>query len=245
MKLRPTQAPGLSATLYPPCTMRVQPHFPSRPLVTMVTPRSRLALCACSAANRPAPPEPRIKMSVLRRSRGMGSSEQARQQDERDDRRQSGRDRRQLFLFVAPIEILDHQQAQSSQHVHHEEKDDTAFGELDQRLIAPAQEAFQRRFALNGEAERQEMQRQENSERQAGKPVHQRRDPKHALAMGQSPRPHGSTTAATARTPRRSSSNPKALAKMLALRSLSGDHSVSTLRTPIPAWIATATTKAP
>src|SRR5215831_9096559 len=215
--------------------MRVQPHFPSRPLVAMVTSRSGLALCACSAANRPAPPEPRIKMSVLRRSRGMGSSEQARQEEERDDRRQSGRDRRQLFLFVAPIEILDHQQA----------KDETAFGELDQRLIAPAQEAFQRRFALNGEAERQEMQRQENSERQAGKPVHQRRDPKHALAMGQSPRPHGSTTAATARTPRRSSSNPKALAKMLALRSLSGDHSVSTLRTPIAAWMATATTKAP
>src|SRR5262249_55686645 len=223
----------------------VQPHFPSRPLVAMVTPRSGLALCACSAANRPAPPEPRIKMSVLRRSRGMGSSEQARQQDERDDRRQSGRDRRQLFLFVAPIEILDHQQAQSSQHVHHEEKDETAFGELDQRLIAPAQEAFQRRLALNGEAERQEMQRQANTERKAENPVPQRRNQNHPRARGQSRRPHGTPTAATARTPRRSSSNPKALANIPALRSLSGDHSVSTLRTPIPAWMATATTKAP
>src|SRR5262249_7753549 len=141
--------------------------------------------------------------------------------------------------------ILDHQQAQSSQHVHHEEKDETAFGELDQRLIAPAQEAFQRRFALNGEAERQEMQRQENSERQAGKPVHHRRDPKHALAMGQSPPPQGSTPRPPAPPPRRSNTNPKARGKMLALRSLSGDHSVSTLRTPIPAWMATATTKAP
>src|SRR5215813_4696421 len=175
----------------------------------------------------------------------IGCSEQARQQDERDDRRKSGRDRRKLFLFVAPSEILDYQQAQSSQHVHHQQEHETAFGKLDQRLIAPAQEAFQRRLAVNGETERQEVQRQENGERQAGKPVHQRRDPKHALAMGQSPRRHGSTTAATARTPRRSSSNPKALAKMLALRSLSGDHSVSTLRTPIPAWMATATTKAP
>src|SRR5215469_9362757 len=225
--------------------MRVQPHFPNRPLVATVTSRSGLALRACSAANRPAPPEPRIKMSVLRRSRGMGSSEQARQQDERDDRRQSGRDRRQLFLFVAPIEILDHQQAQSSQHVHHEKKDETAFGELDQRLIAPAQEAFQRRFAVNGEPERQEMHRQEDGERQAGKPVHQRRDPKHAPALTQVAYRHGSTTAAIARAPRRSSSAPKALAKMPAPRSSSGDHSVSTLRTPIAAWIATATTKAP
>src|SRR5262249_56719213 len=101
------------------------------------------------------------------------------------------------------------------------------------------------RVAVNGESEREEMQRQEYGEREAGKQVHKRRDPTRALAMGQSPRPHGSTTAATARTPRRSSSNPKALANMPARRSLSGDHSVSTLRTPIAAWMATATTKAP
>src|SRR5215471_9861120 len=173
----------------------------------------------------------------------IGCSEQARQQDERDDRRQSGRDRRKLFLFIAPRKILDHQHAQSSQQVHHEEKDETAFGKLDQRLIAPAQETFQRRLAANGETERQEMQRQENGERQAGKPVHQRRDPKHALAMMQARRRHGSTTAATARAPSASSSNPKTAASTPALRSSSGDHSVSTLRTPIAAWIATATTK--
>src|SRR5256712_1059718 len=225
--------------------MRVQPHFPSKPLLTTVTSRSGLALCACSAANRPAPPEPRIKMSVLSRSRVMGSSEQARQHDERDDGRQSGRDRGELFLSIAPRKILDHQQPQSSEHVHQEQKHETAFGKLHQRLIAPAQEAFERRLAVNGETERQEMQRQENSERQAGKPVQQRRDPKHAQAMGQSPRRHGSTTAATARAPRSSSSNPKAAANMLALRSSSGDHSVSTLRTPIAAWMATATTKTP
>src|SRR5262249_45034226 len=147
--------------------------------------------------------------------------------------------------FVAPSEILDHQQPQSSQQVHHEKKDETAFGEPDQRLIAPAQEAFKRRLAVNGETERQEMQRQEDGERQAGKPVHQRRDPEHALAGAQVAHRHGSTTATTARTPRRSSSAPKALAKMPALRSLSGDHSVSTLRTPIAAWMATATTKVP
>src|SRR5499426_1484704 len=237
MKWRSIESPGLSAT--------VQPHFPSRPLLATVTSRSALALSACSAANRPAPPEPRIKMSVLSRSRVIGSSEQARQQDERDDGRKSGRDRRKRFLFVAPRKILDHQQAHSSQHVHQEEEDETALGNLHQRLIAPAQEAFERRFAVNGETERQEMQRQENGERQAGKPVHQRRDPKHALAVTQVPYRHGSTTAATARAPSASSSNPKTAARMPALRSSSGDHSVSTLRTPIAAWMATAATKAP
>src|SRR5262245_26637562 len=89
------------------------------------------------------------------------------------------------------------------------------------------------------------MHRQEDGERQAGKPVHQRRDPKHALAVAQVAYRHGSTTAMTARAPRRSSSAPKALAKMPAPRSSSGDHSVSTLRTPIAAWMAAATTKAP
>src|SRR5262249_51719921 len=133
---------------------------------------------------------------------------------------------------------------QAPQNVHQEKKDETAFGEPDQRLIAPAQEAFKRRLAVNGETERQEMQRQEDGERQAGKPVHQRRDPEHALAVAQVAHRHGSTTATTARTPRRSSSAPKALAKP-APRSLSGDHSVSTLRTPIAAWMATATTKVP
>ena len=75
---------------------------------------SGLAWWACSAANRPAPPEPRIKMSVLSRSRVIPCSEHARQQDERDDGRYSGSDRRKLLLSVAPIEILDHQQSQPS-----------------------------------------------------------------------------------------------------------------------------------
>src|SRR5262245_65042941 len=75
--------------------MRVQPHLPSSPLLTTVISRSGLALCTCSAANSPAPPAPRIRMSVSRRSRVMRSSEHAHQQDQRDHRRYSGRDRRQ------------------------------------------------------------------------------------------------------------------------------------------------------
>src|SRR5437870_13627002 len=46
--------------------MRVQPHLPSRPFTATVIESCGAALCACSAANRPAPPEPRIRMSVSR-----------------------------------------------------------------------------------------------------------------------------------------------------------------------------------
>src|SRR5215813_3786107 len=186
--------------------MRVQPHLPSRPLVAMVTSRSGLALSACSAANRPAPPEPRIKTSVLRRSRVMQASEHAREQKERDDRRQCRGNGRKLFLPVAPRKVFYHQQTQSSQHMHHEQKHERAFAKLHQRLIAPTQKILERRFATDGKAERQEMRGQENGERQAGKPMHQGSHPKDALAVSQISDRHGSTTAATARAPRISSS---------------------------------------
>src|SRR5215467_12554741 len=199
--------------------MRVQPHLPSRPLLAMVTSRSGLALSACSAANRPAPPEPRIKMSVVRRSRLMRTSEHARQQKEGDGDRESGGDGRSLLLSVAPGKVLDHQQPQPAQHVQHEEKYERAFGELHQRLIAPAQEGFERRFAADGKAEGEKMQRQENGERHAGQPVGERGEPKRALAVAQVAQRHGSTTATTARTPSRNSSTPKALASMPAPRS--------------------------
>src|SRR6478672_768098 len=119
--------------------------------------------------------------------------------------------------------------------MHHEQEYEAALGKLHQWLIAPAQKAFKSRFALDGEGERQEMQRQENGQRKAREPVHQRCHPKHALAMIQSPGRHDNTTAATARSPRSSSEVPKTVANMPALRSLSGDHSVKTLRTPIAA----------
>src|SRR5262249_32604729 len=158
--------------------MRVQPHLPSKPLLAMVTSRSGLALSACSAANRPAPPEPRINMSVLSRSRLMRTSEHARQQKKGDGGRNSGGDGRGLLLSVAPGGVLDHKQPQPAEHVQHEEKYESTFGKLHQRLIAPAQEAFERRFAAEGEAERQKMQRQENGDRQAGQPVGERGEPK-------------------------------------------------------------------
>src|SRR5262249_41279494 len=113
--------------------------------------------------------------------------------------------------------------------------DQSAFRELHQRLVAPAQEAFERRFAADGEPEGQKMQRQENGERQAGQPMHERGDPKHAVAVPQVAQRHGSPTPTTPPPPSTNSSTPKALASMPAPRSLSGDHSVSTLRIPIVA----------
>src|SRR5256885_14283829 len=51
--------------------MRVQPHLPRRPLTATVmesgAPACSCALWACKAANSPAPPEPRIRMSVSTR----------------------------------------------------------------------------------------------------------------------------------------------------------------------------------
>src|SRR5690348_11901841 len=47
--------------------MRVQPHLPSKPFTATVTERSGRARLACSAAKRPAPPLPRMRMSVRAR----------------------------------------------------------------------------------------------------------------------------------------------------------------------------------
>src|SRR3954447_26266225 len=44
--------------------MRVQPHLPRSPFTATLIAAWGAALYACSAAKRPAPPEPRIRMSV-------------------------------------------------------------------------------------------------------------------------------------------------------------------------------------
>src|SRR6516225_1318303 len=127
--------------------------------------------------------------------------------------------------------------------MHQQEKDEATFGQLHQRRIAPAQEAFEARFALDCKPERQEMQRQEYRERKAGEAMHQRCDPQHARAVRHSR--HQSTTATTARSPSNNRHKPRMVANIPEWRALSRDHSTSTLWTPIGAWIATATTKAP
>src|SRR5271155_2474815 len=192
--------------------MRVQPHLPSKPLLTIVMSRSGSAFCACSAANSPAPPAPRIKMSVLKCSTSMGASEYAREEDEGDNGRNRGSERRQLLLAAGPREILDHQDAQAAEQMNREQKHQRAFGGLDQRLIAPAQKAFKLRLAVDGKAERQEVQRQEDRQRPTGKPVYHGGDPQRAAAMLYDAHAHDSTTAATARSPSTSSSSPKPMA---------------------------------
>src|SRR3954464_6566370 len=44
--------------------MRVQPHLPRSPFTATAIAAWGAALCVCRAATRPAPPEPRIRMSV-------------------------------------------------------------------------------------------------------------------------------------------------------------------------------------
>src|SRR5580700_3160819 len=175
--------------------MRVQPHLPSRPLLTMVMSRSGLALCACSAANSPAPPVPRIKMSVCKRSIFMPLSKHAHQKNESDDRRDRRGKRRQLLLPVAPVEVLDHQDAQAAEEVDRQQKDETTFGDLHQRLVAPAQKAVEPRTTMERKPQHEEVDRQKDRQRHARQPMNHRRDPQRAAAMLQAVRDHATTNA--------------------------------------------------
>src|SRR5579872_6801967 len=225
--------------------MRVQPHLPRSPLLATVTSRSGLALTACNAANRPAPPAPRIKMSVLRCSMVISFLEHAYQKGESGDGGERRRQCSELFLAIMPAEIFDDQDAQAAEQMHGEEEYECDFAGLDQRLVAPAQESFQSRLTLQCEAERKKVQRQKDRERQSRNPVHHRGPPKAAAAMLKRATDHGSTTAATARSPRSASTSAKKTAQASARRSGSGVHSLNMLRTPIEAWIETASTNNP
>src|SRR5436189_6407414 len=117
--------------------------------------------------------------------------------------------------------------------MHHQKKYEPAFGKLDQRRIAPAQESFKARLTLDGKPERQKMQRQENRKREAGEAMHEGCGPQKARAMPQSD--HESTTAPTARNPSRSRQHPNIVANMPEWRWFMGDHSTSTLCAPMAA----------
>src|SRR6266403_976085 len=53
--------------------MRVQPHLPSSPFTATVTSSAGAVFFACNAANSPAPPAPRMRMSVSTRRSSMRS----------------------------------------------------------------------------------------------------------------------------------------------------------------------------
>src|SRR5687767_11600093 len=70
--------------------MRVQPHLPSSPFTATVMEACGAALWACSAANSPAPPEPRIRMSLSSsRTRGFGTLYQELRSQHQDDQTES------------------------------------------------------------------------------------------------------------------------------------------------------------
>ena len=153
-------------------------------------------------------------------------------------------DEREPRLAAAPREIFQHQQPQAAEHVHGEQADEQGFGELHQRLIGPAQEALQPRFARDRKPEREEMKRQEDRQREPGQPVDQRRDPERAGAMRQrcSWHHHGDDGAKAEHGQQQPEQDG---GRIDARERGSGVHSVSTVRTPIDAWIAIAATNTP
>src|SRR6516165_2965826 len=163
--------------------MRVQPHLPSKPLLATVMSSSKFALCACSAANSPAPPEPRIRMSVLRCSMLMPPSKHAHEERQSDHGGHGSRERSKLLLPVAPIEILDQEDAQAAEQMDGEQEHESDLGELHQGPIGPAQKILKSRFTLDSETQHQKMQRQENRERKPRDPMNHRGQPQCAAAM--------------------------------------------------------------
>src|SRR6185503_18906746 len=120
--------------------MRVQPHFPSRPLLAMVMPRSGLAWWACKAANRPAPPVPKIKTSVSNRSSMIPSprSGGAHKKDERQHRGGQQRPRHQLLVASKPGQVLKQQDADASQQMQRQQEYEARLGDLDRGVGRPA-----------------------------------------------------------------------------------------------------------
>ena len=81
----------------------------------------------------------------------------------------------------------------------------TVSASLDVRVGGPLQEAVEPRLSVDGEPERQEVQRQEAGQRQPGDAVHHRRDPQRVAAVAARAEvgvlAHRSTTATTALRP--------------------------------------------
>ena len=88
----------------------------------------------------------------------------------------------------------------------------TVSASLTSGLAVQRRKPSSRASPCDGEPQRQEMQRQEARQRQAGEPVHHGCDPQRVAAVAggvELPRAHDSTTAATARSPSAASTSPK------------------------------------
>src|SRR5262245_19280387 len=141
---------------------------------------------------------------------------------------------------VPPRQEFQREQAQAACHVRGEQQDEQGFARLDQRLLAPAQEGIERGFCAQREAERPEMQRQEQRKQHARSAVHDER-PVGRVIAGAKIGSH-MNTAYIARKPHSASARP--MTAMVISRPLPRQSKVSasTLRSPIGACTAIAAT---
>ena len=176
-------------------------------------------------------------MSVVSRSRVMPSLEHACEEHEGDRQRTPpAANNASCFCAVAPGKFSITSSRSPPSICTASRKTRHALGELHQRLIAPAQEPFEPRFAVDRQPKRQEMQRQEDASARPESRCTSAASQSDAAAMRKPPHCHGSTTAATARKPSTTSSRSEANGKRCPARAASsGGHSVSTVRTPIAA----------
>ena len=163
--------------------MRVQPDLPSSPLLATVMSRSGSACSACSAANSPAPPEPRIRMSVLRRS-SMGSRRAEKERDGCRRRHRRDTERHQLLLPARHGRFSIRSTRRPPSRCTASRNSRAGLGKFDRGVLRPRENAVERRLAFDGEAERQKVQRQKEGEQDAGDAVHLGRDPQRIGPVG-------------------------------------------------------------
>src|SRR5581483_10042298 len=133
--------------------------------------------------------------------------------------------------------------------VHGEQKHEDHLGKLHERIGDPPEEPVEPCLAVDGEPERQEMQRQEDRQGDAREAMNEKGDPKDAAAMrcaGLSRRvAHYSVTATTALRPRAARMAPAPSIRASSWRPLRPVHSDATTRTPMAPCVAAASTNSP
>ena len=141
-----------------------------------------------------------------------------------------------------PAAEFDQQQAQATGQVRGEQEHESDLGGLDQRRPAPAQQGGERGLAAQRLGEHQKMHGQERGEQNPGQAVQDKRPVGRVAAVAPGRGDHRVTATiarppgppAPARRPRRTAS---------ALRPRQSSHSAATVRKPIGACTATASTK--
>ena len=124
--------------------------------------------------------------------------------------------------------------------MHGERDHEAKLGKLHGRVARDREERIERLGAAERKPEREEMQRQENRERHPRNPVHHGGRKARLSVRGAD---HARNTASAARRPRTMSRTPKRPSATSSERPRHAVHSRSTLRSPIGACTATASTK--